>query len=263
MPHLVREQQSAPGQRRRRRSGASGEAGEEQRAHNAAPMTGRAFPRPPRAVLLDLDGTLVDTEPLHYCSTNLVLAEFGHQLSPAEFQPFIGSSDVPFWTALAEKYGLPGQPREWAERRTGAFLRLLRTNALPTLPGVLELLDLLERHGIPAAVASSSARAQIDAMLAAAGLDRRIAVRRSGHDDCARSKPHPDVYLAAAAALGVAAADCLAVEDSRFGVAAAVAAGAYTVAVPCPSHPDQALGQAHLRLASLRALAERLSGLLG
>lgn len=129
------------------------------------------------------------------------------------------------------------------------------------LPGVLSLLRRLHAAGVAAAVVSSSPRDAIDGMLAAAGLSALLPLRVSGHDDCARSKPFPDCYLAAAARLRAAPASCIAVEDSCSGVAAALAAGVFTVAVPSRTHPDPDLRAAHLRLCSLEELLERLDGL--
>lgn len=219
-----------------------------------------ALPHPIRGFLLDLDGTLLDTEPIHFESANAVLARFGRRLEFGEFRGFIGTADEPFWTALKARFGLPHPPRELASLRARAFLDLLRTARLQPLRGVGELLARLRRAGVPCAVASSSARVLMDAILRAGGLDGELSVRVSGHDDCARSKPHPEVYLAAAAALRLRPMECVAVEDSEPGVASAKAAGAFTVAVPCPSHPDSDLRAADLTLRSLDELLPLVEG---
>lgn len=222
-------------------------------------MSMREPPRPPAGLLFDLDGTLVDTEPLHFESQNRVLRGLGAREMPlAEFERYVGWAELPFWTEVARDYALEPPPRELVRMRTEALLELYGSVEIVVLPGIADLLEALEGAGVPCAVASSSPRRQIEATLEAAGLARFVRAVRSGHDDVERGKPEPDVYLAAAAALGVEAAHCVAVEDSRTGVASAVAAGCYTVAIPCASHPDPRLDRADRVLASARELSELL-----
>lgn len=219
----------------------------------------RELPKPPAGLLFDLDGTLVDTEPLHFESQNRVMVELGSEPMPhSEFERYVGWAEEPFWAEVARDYGLPLEPHELAKRRTAALLEIFETATIPVLPGVPELLELAQGRGIPRAVASSSPRRQIEATLGRADLLRFMGACRSGHDDVTNGKPAPDVYLAAAEAIGVEAKHCVAVEDSRTGVASAVAAGCFTVAISCPSHPDPNLGEAHLRLGSAHELIELL-----
>lgn len=214
----------------------------------------RVPPRPLGGVLFDLDGTLVDTEPMHFESQLAVMGELGATMSRDEFTRYVGWAEEPFWAAVARVHGLDVPPRELAERRTVALLEIFERREVPVLPGAREALEWLRDGGVPVAVASSSPRRQIEATLSATGLRELIAAVRSGHDDVSRGKPSPDVYESAARALDVEAAACVAVEDSATGVASAVAAGCFVVAVPCSSHPDPDLGSAHERLESLEAL---------
>ena len=224
-------------------------------------MSGREWPRSFAGALFDLDGTLVDTEPLHFESQNRVLEKLGARPMPAEeFERYVGWAEVPFWTEVARDYGLAPSPRELAALRTEALLELYESAEIVVLPGVADLLEALAGLGVPCAVASSSPRRQIEATLERAGLAHFMGAVRSGHDDVERGKPEPDVYLAAAAALGVEAAGCVAIEDSRTGVASAKAAGCFTVAIPCVSHPDPELGAAHAVLDSAAELRRRLAG---
>ncbi|MEM7248923.1 MAG: HAD family phosphatase [Acidobacteriota bacterium] len=217
--------------------------------------------RPPAAVLFDLDGTLVDSEPLHLQAQLVVMERRGASMGEDEFSEFIGWAEEPFWTEMCRRYRLDASPRELAEERTEILLGLFEESPPVVLPGVRELLELLERRSVPRAVASSSPRRLIEAALHAASLRELVPTWRSGHDDVApgRGKPSPDVYLAAAAALDVDAKDCLAVEDSTTGLTAALAAGCHAIAVPCPSHPDPGLDDADLRLESLHELVADLS----
>jgi HAD superfamily hydrolase (TIGR01509 family) len=207
----------------------------------------------PEALLFDMDGTLVDTEPLHFLSTNRVLAAHGKgEMTWEEFVPYIGDAEDPFWVELKARYGLSGTTRELAAARGVEFDALLRTRPVPLMAGSLELLSLLDEYGIPCAVASSTPREQIATVLEKAGLAPLVQAQVSGHDDVERGKPHPHVYFAAAEALGADVRRCVAVEDSANGAASAKAAGAFVVGVPGP------LEGADMHLASLSELVELL-----
>lgn len=201
--------------------------------------------------LFDLDGTLVDSEPLHMESTNRVLARWGRRLTEREFLAFVGWAEEPFWRELRERFALAPSPAELAELRSAAYLAVVDERPLTPLPGARELLDRLAAKGLPAAVASSSPRAQIEKTLRSAGLAGRFRALVSGHDDVPRGKPHPDCYLAAARAIEAEPARCAAFEDTPTGVAAAKAAGCRTVLVPRPYTPDPAAIPADHRVASL------------
>jgi len=210
-------------------------------------------PSPVAGLLLDLDGTLVDTEQFHYESTLAVLAEWNVHLSAEDFAPFIGFSDVPFWNALCDRFDIPHNAARLAERRTEEYVRILQATSIEALPGVLDLLQAANQRQIPMAVASAAPRGQIAAGLEAAGLAEALPIRRSGHEDVGpdRGKPFPDVYLEAALALEVDPKSCIAVEDSGVGIRAAKAAGCFTACVPCASHPTTESALADVTLASI------------
>jgi len=210
------------------------------------------LPSPLRGVLFDLDGTLVDSEHLHYDSPLAVLHRYGAHLPLEEFARYIGWSERPFWDSLRERFALPGTSTELAEQRSEVLLRLIRQAPIEPLPGVRAVIDRLRQLGIPCAIASSSLREQITATVESAQLG--ITCWVSGYDDVARGKPFPDAYEEAARRLGVDPKQCLAIEDSAMGVASAKAAGAYVIAIPCASHPDPNLGAADLQLASMNEL---------
>jgi HAD superfamily hydrolase (TIGR01509 family) len=204
-------------------------------------------------ILFDLDGTLVDTESMHYDSAMEVLARYGKTLSKEAFKPYIGTAEVPFWEDLQRLLQLPASISELLRARTEEYLRLLHGASIKPLPGVLDLLHWACDRKLPVAVASSSPRAQIQGSLTAAGLAELLPIRRSGHEDVAegRGKPHGDVYLAAATALGVDATLCIAVEDSVTGMHSARSAGCFVICVPNASFPPKHTRYAHLVLESM------------
>jgi HAD superfamily hydrolase (TIGR01509 family) len=225
--------------------------------------TPRTPPRPLAGFLFDLDGTLVDTEALHYDSAMEVLARYGKTLSKEAFKPYIGTAEVPFWEDLQRILELPANVDELLRARTEEYLRLLHTASIEPLPGVLDLLHWARGLQLPIAVASSSPRDQIRGSLTAAGLADLIPIRRSGHEDVAvgRGKPHGDVYQVAARALGVDPTMCIAVEDSVTGMRSAVDAGCFVICVPNASFPPKETHHAHLVLDSMKDVLQLARGL--
>jgi HAD superfamily hydrolase (TIGR01509 family) len=181
------------------------------------------------AVILDMDGVLVDSEGLQLQAANTVLGRFGVRISEEENVRYLGMDDPAFFAALKETHGFDASIEELIAARTGEMLELIGKGVLPR-PGVPELIVGLKMRGYPLALASSSPRAVVDAMLEELGLAGSLDVVVTG-DDVDRGKPEPDIFLLAARRLGVEPAECLVFEDSLHGVRAARAAGMTPVAV--------------------------------
>lgn len=215
------------------------------------------FPRPVQAVVLDMDGTLLDTEIIYVRSYLETMAAFGHELPESFLHGLIGGTRTDFQTRLRERLG-PDFPYE-AHRAAYQALRSERLAAgVPLKPGAVELLDRAAGLRLPLAIATAATRAHADEHLARSGLRVRFAVVLT-RDDVEHSKPRPDLFLRAAEALGVAAADCLAVEDSYNGVRAACAAGMMTVMVPDIVPADAAMQELCLAVVpDLHAVARML-----
>jgi HAD superfamily hydrolase (TIGR01509 family) len=188
------------------------------------------LPRDVQGVVLDMDGTLLDTEIIYVRSYVETMADFGHELPESFLHTLIGGPRGLFQARLRERLG-PDFPYE-AHRAAYAVRRTERLAAgVPLKPGAEALLDYIAARRLPVGVATAATREHADEHLARAGLRRHFSVVLT-RDDVVNSKPAPDLFLAVAEALGVAAADCLAVEDSFNGVRSAVAAGMMTVMVP-------------------------------
>jgi len=218
------------------------------------------------AVVLDMDGLLIDTEPVWRAAEAEVFAGLGVQLSERDLLESTGQPAeelIPLWRRRQP----PGardpalSDAEIADRIIDQVRAHVLADGKP-MPGVAGAIALFARCGLRLAIASSSPRRLIDAVCARLGL-AGIGVRCSATDE-ARGKPAPDVYLAAARALGVAPGRCLAIEDSPNGVLAAKAAGMRCVAVPDPLLAgDPRYGKADLVLGSLTLLDESALRALG
>lgn len=183
----------------------------------------------PQAVLLDLDGTLVDTEGIWWAAEAEVFADLGHVLDDAHRAVVVGGPMSRSVGHLMAVTGISATLAELTVAINNRFEELIIRGA-PLMPGARRLLTELAAHGVPAALVSASHRRTIDAMLRSLGPEH-FAFTVAG-DEVSRTKPHPEPYLTAAARLGADPAACVVIEDTLTGVASAEAAGCRVVAVP-------------------------------
>ncbi len=207
---------------------------------------------PLTAVIFDMDGVLVDSEPIHFEATRALLAEHGVTYSPEVNDNFFGCTDRDVFRLLRARYDLAPSEPELAAAWIGRVVVLLG-RPLQAMAGVPSALAALKDSGLRLALASSSAPEIIRATLTGLGLDGMFELVVSGHE-VERGKPAPDIFLETVRRLGLAREACLVVEDSFNGISAAAAAGIRCVAVPCPSTAGQDFSSAAARLYSLRDL---------
>jgi beta-phosphoglucomutase-like phosphatase (HAD superfamily) len=201
------------------------------------------------AVVFDLDGVLLDSEPHHFRAASRVFAAEGKVLSQAVYRKFIGCGAQETWTAWKMQHALAGSVAELIALDEEA--RLLEIGrGVEAIPAAIHLARRFSDGGQALAIASSSTPETIDAELRALGVEDLFELRVSG-EHVSRSKPAPDVYLRAADLLGVEPRRCLAIEDSPVGVAAAKAAGMTCVAVPTDWTRDGDFSLADATLESL------------
>ncbi|MGF1428733.1 HAD family hydrolase [Kitasatospora sp. LaBMicrA B282] len=197
-----------------------------------------------QAVLVDMDGTLVDTEQYWWQAEASLFAELGHPLDDTHRAHVVGGPMTRVIDYLLGVTGLQLSPAELTVRINERFVELLDGGA-PLMPGAAELLALLAEHRIPAALVSASHRRIIDLVLKNLG-DHPFAFSVAG-DEVARTKPHPDPYLAAVARFGAQPARCVVIEDAPLGVEAGEAAGCPVIAVPSVAPIAAAAGRTVLR----------------
>ena len=205
------------------------------------------------AVVFDMDGVLIDSEPVWERVRRKLVASYGGRWADGAQDRMMGMSTAEWSAYLSEDFGLRLAPPRVAELVIAAMAAEYQAH-LPLLPGAVDAVRELSARW-PLAVASSAPRSLIAAVLDASGLRPAFTAAVSS-EEVPRGKPAPDVYLEAAARLGVPAASCAAVEDSANGLRSAAAAGLAVIAVPRPEYPPpaEALDQARLVLDSLTEL---------
>ena len=206
---------------------------------------------PVRAVVFDFDGVLANSEPLHLRAYQTVLEALGIALDRDEYyERFLGFDDVGAFTAIADARG-----RHWGgsqiaalvDRKAVVFDEMLASEHV-LYPGAAECVARLAAR-FPLAIASGALRHEIVAILQRAGLDRHFgSIVASG--DTPASKPAPDPYRRAAELLGVPPAECVGIEDSRWGIESAKAAGMRCVGITT-SYPASELAGADRVIVSL------------
>ncbi|MGW1378702.1 HAD family hydrolase [Streptomyces sp. NPDC002446] len=215
-----------------------------------------------QAVFLDLDGTLVDTEGFWWEAEAEVFAGLGHILDDAHREVVVGGPMTRSANYLIQVTGVDISLTELSVLLNAAFLARIG-RGVPLMPGARRLLADLAAHGVPTALVSASHRTIVDRMLHSLGPEN-FRLTLAG-DDLARTKPHPDPYLTAAARLGADPARCAVVEDTLTGVTAGEAAGCPVVAVPSVTPIPPAVGRTVVRsleevdLPFLRALITQSS----
>jgi len=210
------------------------------------------------AVLFDMDGLLVDTEPLWLETETEVMARLGAPWTPADQQVLLGGSMARTVGYLLAKATRPVPPETVERWMNEGMLDLVRAGRAVVRPGARELLAEVSAAGLPHALVTSSQRGFADAVLGATGLTFPVIVCA---EDVTAGKPDPEPYLLAAKLLGVAPEACVVLEDSPNGVASATAAGCHVVAVPSllpiPPAPGRVVvtSLAGVNLAALREIA--------
>ncbi|MDI5983397.1 HAD-IA family hydrolase [Halomonas sp. M4R5S39] len=185
-----------------------------------------------RAILFDHDGTLVDSEPVHFQMWQQILERRGITLSEKMYKAcYAGKPTDANAVDMVERFHLSGSHEELVSEKSTATQQRLKCTAFSLRPGVKEVLHYLYQRGVTLGVVTGAGRNGVEATLRDNALHALFSTVVSG-DDVNASKPAPDVYLLAMKRLGLAASQCLAIEDTEHGVKAATGAGISCIAIP-------------------------------
>jgi HAD superfamily hydrolase (TIGR01509 family) len=189
-----------------------------------------------QAVFFDMDGLLVDTEPLWFEVEHSVMTRLGGDWTPRDQQALVGGSLHRSVDFLLSRASRPASHEQVAGWLTGGMADLLAEREAAVMPGAIDLLVQVRAAGIPRVLVTSSERAIMDAVLASLARHDIAFTATVCGADVRRPKPDPEPYQRAAALTGADPRRCVALEDSPNGVASALAAGCATVAVPGIAH---------------------------
>jgi HAD superfamily hydrolase (TIGR01509 family) len=209
-----------------------------------------------------MDGVLIDSEPIIRAAAQLAAVELEREVTEAFYASVIGLPGAQVEAAFLLEFGADFPLADYRQRFERRYREQVSTRGIAAKPGVTNLLDTLTELRIPIAVATSTRGGNAQEALAAAGLLSRLPICVTG-DQVRLGKPAPEIFLAAAARLGIPATQCIAVEDSEVGARAAVAAEMFTLLVPDLKPPSAELSALVSEvLASMPHAAARILDLL-
>ncbi len=218
------------------------------------------MPRTPGAIF-DWDGVLIDSSRPHEESWERLAREAGRSLPTGHFLKGFGMKNEAIIPGILGWTSDPAEIFRLSLRKEELYRDIIRERGIPPLPGAREFLERLAAAGVPMAIGSSTHRLNIETSLEILGL-RSLFRALVTAEDVSRGKPDPEVFLKAAAALGMPPSDCVVFEDAPVGIEAALAGGMKVVGV-ATTHPSAGLSRAHTVVARLDELdAARLEALI-
>lgn len=177
------------------------------------------------AVIFDMDGVIIDSEPIHFYVDKLVLSNIvGMEVTDEYLEKYVGMTNPEMWHAIIQEHRLSQTVDELIEHQLSSKLKILNEARIKPIKGIPELILTLSDHHIPLGIASSSPRRFIEGVLAKFNIRELFSTVVSG-EEVENGKPAPDVYIEAARNIGVPTDKCVVIEDSRNGVLASKRAG--------------------------------------
>lgn len=206
------------------------------------------------AIIFDMDGTLVDTEPFHTDIEQKQFNQYKIEISEEEHQQYLGVTSEIMWREIASKYSISLTADELIKQNHEESLKYFaELDSIPVMPELVEILEKLQAKNYKQAVASSSTPEIIDLVLTKTNLKKYFPIIVSG-SDVANSKPAPDIFLFTAQRLGAKPTNCVVIEDSPNGIKAANTAGMTCVAYEGTRGDSQKLQEANIIIQSYSQL---------
>ena len=202
--------------------------------------------------LFDWDGVVIDSSDQHERSWEMLAAEIGKPLPADHFVRGFGMKNQVIIPDILKWSGDPAEIHRFSLRKEELYREIIAREGITPLPGVVDLLQMLNEHGVPCSVGSSTHRENIEVIFEAIGV-RNLFQAVVTAEDVSHGKPHPEVFLKGTEKVGREPANCVVFEDAHVGIEAGLAAGCKVIAVATTNPLDQ-LGQATLAVESLEAV---------
>jgi beta-phosphoglucomutase family hydrolase len=206
-----------------------------------------------KAVIFDLDGVIIDSEPFHLVVNEKIFANLGIALSENDYQSFIGTTHKDMWTTIKRKFNLPQPVPELVNMQVSGNINYIKNEKIEAIQGVADLLFEIKKANIKIGIASSSPTEVIELVINKLGINDYFSAIVGG-EKIEKGKPAPDIFLEAAKLLNIKPENCVVIEDSENGVKAAKAAGMKCVGFRNPNTGNQDLKKTDLVVDKYNAL---------
>lgn len=183
-----------------------------------------------KAIIFDLDGTLVDSEPNYYKGDKQFLAEYGIDLTEEMRSKYIGIGSQAMVEDIKDNFELNDSVENLVAKKNKYYVDIAQDNTM-VFPEMLKFLQCLKKNNFPMAIASGSSPKIIEMILSMTNIKPYFDVVLSA-EEVKRGKPAPDIFIETAKRLGISPINCLVLEDSKYGIEAAKSAGMYCIAIP-------------------------------
>jgi len=213
-----------------------------------------------KAVIFDLDGVIINSEPLHDESTAIVLQKNGISISEKERKQFLGLNDKEIFSQVVKENKLKKTPEDLIQEREKVYFDLIKKKGLELFPGVLEAIQKFSKR-YKLAITTSSEKSKVDFTLKKFNLSQYFPIIITG-EDITKGKPDPEPYIKTIKQLGVKSKECLVIEDSINGMKSALDAGCFCIAVT-NTFPAAQLKQADMIVQNISEINENVITLVG
>ncbi|WP_236912583.1 HAD family hydrolase [Clostridium sp. Cult1] len=204
-----------------------------------------------KAVIFDMDGVIIDSEPLHFELEVELLEELGGKITKEEHKSFVGTTDYHMWNTFKDKFNLKPSVEEMVEMKKKRFLENI--DKVQLIDNFKEFMLALYDEGYPMALASSNNKKAVDAIVKKFSLDKYLKFFISG-EEVNKGKPNPEIFLTVAEKMKVEPSYCLVIEDAKNGVKAAKGAGMKCIGLQSPNSGNQDLSEADLVVNNFKEL---------
>ena len=212
-----------------------------------------------KAIIYDVDGTMVDSEPLHVASWDKALQLYGHRLQDLSAQlraTMAGKKPTVIAKEMVEDLHLSVAPETLLQKKTAIFMKVMRTD-LQGMLGIVESIKRFKKSGYKLGIGTSLTRDYVEIVLQKLNVQDFFDVIVTG-DEIKNGKPHPETYLTVARKLGLEPKECLVIEDATSGIQSAKKAGCYCIAIENPHAVPQDTSQADRVVDSLNEVSTDL-----